>query len=163
VSGHGNGRHGASDRERGAGPASAPAEPADPLDESCCRRCGQCCCKKLIHGETIYYTPFDCRFLGDPTETDGRTERLCTVYAARFRRNPRCRTAADGVEMGLFPADCPYARGIPGYVPPVADWLRHPEILAAARGALSAEELFGIARALETTPEEMVRRLRAGD
>ncbi len=128
--------------------------------EALCLRCGRCCCKKLIVGETVFYTPFNCRFLGEPVEIDGRTERRCIVYAERFRQNPRCRTAADGVRIGLFPADCPYAAGIPDYVAPVEDWREHPSILAASRGGLAQEELFGIARVLETTAEEMMRRLR---
>jgi hypothetical protein len=91
-----------------AGSAGGPTAP----EESLCRRCGRCCCRKFILKDLVYYTPFFCKFL------DLRT-RLCTVYAERFAANPHCLGVERGIARGVFPGDCPYVAGRPGYRPPV--------------------------------------------
>ena len=88
---------------------------ADEAHEAKCLRCGRCCCKKIIIGETVFYTPFTCRYLDVETK-------LCTVYERRHELNPGCLSVEKGIERGVFPADCPYVRGIEGYVPPVEEW-----------------------------------------
>jgi hypothetical protein len=32
---------------------------------------------------------------------------------------PHCASVEDGIELGVFPADCPYVRDVEGYVGPV--------------------------------------------
>ena len=91
--------------------------------EAKCRRCGRCCYKKIIVLDTVFYTPFPCRFLDIET-------RLCTVYERRHEANPGCLSVEAGIERGVFPADCPYVEGIAGYVPPVEEW--NPGIFADA-------------------------------
>lgn len=76
-----------------------------------CERCGRCCYAKLIIGGEIVYTPYPCPYL------DTRTH-LCTVYERRHEVNPQCITVEMGIRLGVFPADCPYVRDLPGYVPP---------------------------------------------
>lgn len=139
-----------------ADPVADPAaDPAAAAREALCRRCGRCCCRKLLLGQTVFYTPFFCRHLGPPKTQGGRVERRCTVYAERFRMNLRCRDAADGARMGLFPADCPYVAGRADYVPPVADWLTHPTVRAAVEGRLAPEVFDELAAALEVAPEAL--------
>jgi len=65
----------------------------------------------MVIGDEVIYLPLFCRFLDPGT-------RLCTVYDRRFEENPRCLTVEEGVELGVFPADCPYVRGLRGYRPP---------------------------------------------
>ena len=59
-------------------------------DPSLCRRCGKCCCQKM----------------------------LCTIYDRRHEMNVRCLTVEEGIHHGVFPPDCPYVSDLPGYVPP---------------------------------------------
>jgi uncharacterized cysteine cluster protein YcgN (CxxCxxCC family) len=81
-------------------------------DDSLCRRCGRCCYKKLDIGGVVYMTPFPCDFLDEKT-------RLCTVYERRHEVNPACLGVEEGIRRHAFPADCPYVKGLKGYVPPV--------------------------------------------
>ena len=62
-------------------------------------------------GEELGYLPLLCEFLDPET-------RLCTVYERRHETNPGCLTVEEGIELGVFPADCPYVRGRVGYHPP---------------------------------------------
>jgi len=80
--------------------------------EELCRRCGRCCCRKFVLKDLVYHTPFFCPHLD-------RATRLCTVYGRRFQANPQCLSVERGIERGVFPADCPYVAGRPGYRPPV--------------------------------------------
>ena len=91
-------------------PASARPSPAAP-DAASCRRCGRCCARKIILDDQVVYLPLFCEFF------DPRT-RLCTVYDRRFESNPRCLTIEEGIEIGVFPADCPLVRDLPAYRPP---------------------------------------------
>jgi len=83
----------------------------EPMDPSLCERCGRCCYAKLLLGGEVVYTPFPCPYLDETT-------RLCTVYERRHEVNPHCLTVAEGIRLGVFPADCPYVRDLPDYVPP---------------------------------------------
>jgi len=95
--------------------------------EARCRRCGRCCYKKIIIGQTVFYTPFPCRFLDVETK-------LCSVYDRRRSMNPGCLTVPEGIARGVFPADCPYVQGLSEYVPPVEEW--NPELFAGAADEL---------------------------
>jgi len=83
----------------------------EPMDPSLCERCGRCCYAKLLLGGEVVYTPFPCPYLDETT-------RLCTVYERRHEVNPHCLTVAEGIRLGVFPADCPYVRDLPDYVAP---------------------------------------------
>lgn len=73
-----------------------------------CQRCGRCCAIKVVMGGQVLLTPYMCPLLDEPS-------RLCTVFDRRFELNPWCVSATTGVAEGLWPAECPYASGIPGY------------------------------------------------
>ena len=83
--------------------------------EALCRRCGKCCAEKVDLDGTIYITKKMCRFLDTKT-------RQCTVYADRYRAEPDCLPTMEGLPMMVFPADCPYTKGITAYEPPVEEW-----------------------------------------
>jgi uncharacterized cysteine cluster protein YcgN (CxxCxxCC family) len=104
-----------------------------------CRRCGRCCAIKVVVGSEVLATPYPCPLL------DERTHQ-CTVFDWRFELNPWCVSAAEGVAEGLWPADCPYARDVPGYRGPR---LATAEELKAIRG-LCRRVLRDIRRAVET-------------
>jgi len=91
--------------------------------EARCLRCGRCCYKKIIIGDTVFYTPFPCRFLDVES-------RLCKVYGNRHLTNPGCLSVAEGIAKGVFPSDCPYVRDLGDYVPPVEEW--NAELFAGA-------------------------------
>jgi uncharacterized cysteine cluster protein YcgN (CxxCxxCC family) len=84
---------------------------SNPTDPTLCKKCGRCCYAKLIINGEVVYTPFPCPYLDEET-------RLCTVYERRHEINPQCLTVETGIRLGVFPADCPYVRDIPDYVPP---------------------------------------------
>ena len=79
----------------------------------------------MFLGDEVVYLPDYCEFL-DPVT------RLCTVYARRFEANPNCLTLDEGIAMGVFPADCPYVRDLPGYRPP-REWCTPEEYEAYQR------------------------------
>ena len=83
--------------------------------EEKCRRCGRCCCAKLLLDDEVVYTPFLCKYLDEKT-------RLCTVYENRHEMNPDCLTLEEGIRIGVFPADCPYVADLEEYKPPREDW-----------------------------------------
>ena len=63
-----------------------------------------------------------CQYLDPETK-------LCTIYDQRHEINPSCLRVEQGIELGVFPADCPYVADLPHYVPPAeaeldADTLR---------------------------------------
>ncbi|MFP4055665.1 MAG: hypothetical protein ACLF0G_02215 [Candidatus Brocadiia bacterium] len=87
-------------------------------DPNLCEKCGRCCYAKLIIDGQIVYTPFPCPYLDEQT-------RLCTVYERRHELNPQCMPVEMGIQMGVFPADCPYVREIPGYTPPRMELTGH--------------------------------------
>jgi len=122
-------------------PASLPP-PGSPEHEALCRRCGRCCYEKFIVDGHVFNTRRPCPYL------DTRTN-LCTVYDHRFEVNPRCLDVAAGIALGVFPADCPYVRDLPGYVPAEDGWL--DEDIA---GKIEA----GLLRRYEDIRAEMRRR-----
>ncbi len=92
-------------------PAAIPPE----VWEALCRRCGKCCAEKVDLDGRIYITRRMCRFL------DGATRR-CTVYPERYRAEPECLSTMEGLPRLVFPADCPYTKGIADYVAPLESW-----------------------------------------
>jgi len=116
-----------------------PSRP-DPAQESLCRRCARCCYEKLIVGGRVFTTRTPCPHL------DVRT-RLCTVYGTRFQVNPRCLDVEQGIEFGVFPANCPYVRGLRDYRPSEEGWLE-------------AEIVRKIERGLLLTAEDVIREMR---
>ena len=96
------------------------------------------------------FLPTFCEFL------DQRTH-LCTIYAERFERNPHCLTLEEGIELGVFPADCPYVRGIPGYPPPEehpipADLERNDSFPSGHSTMAFAAAAFGVTAAVLELP-----------
>ncbi len=79
--------------------------------ERLCRRCGGCCYKKYILNGTVFVTTVPCRYFDERTK-------LCTIYPNRHRINSRCLDVPHGIDLGVFPADCPYVKDVPEYVPP---------------------------------------------
>ncbi len=86
-------------------------------DRDRCERCGRCCCLKMILDGEVVYLPFHCEYYDPAT-------RLCTVYDRRFEANPHCLTVEQGIELGVFPADCPYVRNLADYDPPRTECTR---------------------------------------
>ena len=97
--------------------------------EALCRQCARCCYEKLIVDGHVFTLRKPCRFLDDPTKR-------CRVYEARHEQNPRCLTVTEGVEYGVFPADCPYVRDIEGYLPAEEGWLDEETVKKIERGAI---------------------------
>jgi uncharacterized cysteine cluster protein YcgN (CxxCxxCC family) len=83
-------------------------------------------------GDTVVYTNSPCVHLDLETK-------LCRVYEDRHETNPDCLSVARGIERGVFPADCPYVAGLPGYRPPVLD--PGPELLSELLEMLQTEEV----------------------
>ena len=104
-------------------------------DATMCEKCGRCCYGKLILDGEVVYTPFPCPYLDEDT-------RLCTVYERRHEVNPDCLTVEMGVELGVFPPDCPYVRDLPDYIPPRLT-LTPDEIEACSDLLLEAREAIG--------------------
>ena len=80
-------------------------------DPARCERCGRCCHVKIIVRGEVVYLPDFCQYYDPQTK-------LCTIYEHRHETNPRCLTVEEGIELGVFPADCPYVRDLPDYRPP---------------------------------------------
>jgi uncharacterized cysteine cluster protein YcgN (CxxCxxCC family) len=110
-------------------------------DPTLCEKCGRCCVAKLIIDGEVVYTPFPCPYLDPETK-------LCTVYDHRLQVNPQCLTVEVGIQLGVFPPDCPYVRDIPDYVPP--------------RMGLTAEEIEEFAEEIRETQDDLAE-LRAGE
>ncbi len=79
--------------------------------EALCRRCGVCCHEKVRFGDQVVITDIPCEFLDAETN-------ICTVYAERFVRQPRCSSAGDSVKACSLPGDCPYVGGVDSYREP---------------------------------------------
>jgi hypothetical protein len=130
-------------------PAASPPA-AEVQGEDLCRRCGRCCCRKFVLREIVYHTPFFCPHLDPAT-------RLCTVYERRFQVNPHCLPVARGLEVGVFPADCPYVAGRADYRPPVEDldFFGLGELAREIAGELevSDEEFERVRREQQARPE----------
>ncbi len=101
--------------------------------EALCRRCGRCCYEKFIVDGCVFTRRTPCPHL------DVRT-RLCTVYERRFQVNPRCLDVEQGIKFGVFPASCPYVRGLRDYKPSEEGWLEEDVARQVERGALRSRE-----------------------
>jgi uncharacterized cysteine cluster protein YcgN (CxxCxxCC family) len=82
-------------------------------DESLCQKCGRCCYGSIPRGGTlIIISELPCRYL---VRSDDHTA-TCSIYGNRHAVAKWCQTVnRKSVNQGLFPADCPYVRGIPNY------------------------------------------------
>jgi len=81
-------------------------------DESLCRRCGRCCHSAMrLQGKFVLLKDLPCRHLA--WEEDGRA--CCRIYARREETGYCNQLSRDSVGRNLFPPDCPYMDGIPGY------------------------------------------------
>jgi len=87
-----------------------------PEHEALCRRCGRCCYEKLIVDGHVFTLAKPCIHFDEET-------RLCKVYPERHALNERCLTVEEGIEFGVFPADCPYVKDLRDYIPAVEGWL----------------------------------------
>lgn len=103
----------------------------DRYADDLCERCGRCCYQKLWIEDDIYYLPSPCEYL------DTRTK-LCTVYDRRHVVNPQCLSVENGIKFRVFPADCPYVRNLPGYVPPMEDVLDASAVRLIREGKIAS-------------------------
>ena len=101
--------------------------------EALCRRCGRCCYEKFIVDGAVFTSRTPCPHLDVQT-------RLCTVYEMRFKVNPRCLDVEEGIKFGVFPASCPYVRGLRDYQPSEEGWLEEEVVRQIERGALRSRE-----------------------
>jgi len=97
--------------------------------EALCRRCARCCYEKLIVDGHVFTLRKPCRFLDETTK-------LCRVYEFRHEVNPRCLTVAEGMEYGVFPADCPYVSEIDGYLPAEEGWIDEKTLRKIEQGII---------------------------
>jgi hypothetical protein len=98
--------------------------------EAKCERCGRCCYNKIIYRGRLFYTPFPCKHLDEQT-------RLCRVYERRHQVNPDCLSVEEGLKLGVFPADCPYAQRVPDYKAPVVNQISSEVARLIAAGKIS--------------------------
>lgn len=70
----------------------------------------------------VFYTDRVCKFW------DARTK-LCTVYERRKVACRDCGNLEAAIRGGELPGDCPFVRGVKGYVPPLESW-EDPEVEA---------------------------------
>jgi hypothetical protein len=82
---------------------------ADEAHEAKCLRCGRCCYYKEFVGTRLKTTGVPCEYLDIDTN-------LCRVYPERHSVKPTCRNTMEAIHLGALPKDCPYARGVPGYI-----------------------------------------------
>jgi len=101
--------------------------------EALCRRCARCCYEKIVVDGHVFTTRRPCRYL------DVRTK-LCRVYRRRHEINPRCLTVEQGIAWGVFPADCPYVRGLEDYQPAEEGWLDDDLVRLIEDGTLTRWE-----------------------
>ena len=112
--------------------------PTSAAHEALCRRCGRCCYEKFIVDGSVFTRRTPCPHLDVQTH-------LCTVYERRFQVNPRCLDVEQGIQFGVFPASCPYVRGLRDYKPSEEGWLeedgRAPD--RARRACARVKRCFG--------------------
>lgn len=116
--------------------------------EALCRRCGRCCYEKYVVEERVFTSRKPCPHLDVKT-------RCCKVYEQRRKVNPRCVTVAEGINMGVFPADCPYVQGVKGYVPSEEGWLDDDLVRWIEKGVLEHAE--DVRREMRRKPGKGVR------
>ena len=107
--------------------------PTSAAHEALCRRCGRCCYEKFIVDGSVFTRRTPCPHLDVQTH-------LCTVYERRFQVNPRCLDVEQGIQFGVFPASCPYVRGLRDYKPSEEGWLEEEVARQIERGALRSRE-----------------------
>ncbi len=78
----------------------------------------------------MFYTPFACEHLDEKT-------RLCRIYQRRHQVNPQCLSVPDGLKLGVFPGDCPYAQNMPNYKAPVLNVLSKDLLELVASGKVN--------------------------
>lgn len=94
-------------------------------DESLCTNCGACCHLSFELGEeTVVVEELPCRYL----RYNEKGESYCTTYETRLEKGFCYKVSARSVRWGLFPYDCPYVEGIPGYKGKIS-LKDHPELL----------------------------------
>lgn len=74
---------------------------SSPDHESKCKRCMQCCYRKVIIDGLMYQTPFPCEYL----DVDNQS---CSVYSKRHTACPECLNIEEAIRIGVLPGDCPY-------------------------------------------------------
>lgn len=104
-----------------------------PEHEALCRRCGRCCYEKLIIEGRVFTTRTPCPHFDVKT-------RLCADYDHRHEVNSRCLTVAQGIEFGVFPADCPYVAKLKDYLPAEEGWMEEETLRKIERGRLFTAE-----------------------
>ena len=119
-------------RVQDTAPRDDAAREASQAHEAKCLRCGRCCYAKLLVEDRIIYVDVPCRHLDVETN-------LCRVYERRHELNPDCLDVEAGTKRGVFPADCPYVRDVPGYRAPIID--PDPGELAELLQTVEAEEV----------------------
>jgi hypothetical protein len=82
-------------------------------DESLCKKCGRCCYGSIQYrGKLAIIRELPCKYL---LPHDNKTN-TCSIYSERQTIAKWCqRVSRESVHNGLFPDDCPYVAGIPGY------------------------------------------------
>ena len=124
----------------------------DPDHEALCRRCGRCCYEKLILDGRVFTTRKPCPHLDETTKQ-------CVVYERRFQVNPRCLTVEQGIQLGVFPAECPYVRDLPDYLPAEEGWLDDDIVREIERGRLlTCDDVLAKMAARQTTEGHADRR-----
>jgi uncharacterized protein len=109
---------------------------SEPDSEAKCRRCGRCCTVKYVVENVVFTAPHYCEYFDVKTH-------LCKIYHERRKRNPHCLDVGTGLQMGVFPADCPYAEGRADYMPPYPVALDLETERAILNGTVcSAEEVI---------------------
>jgi uncharacterized protein len=104
--------------------------------ESLCRRCGRCCYEKFIVDGRVFTLRKPCAHLDESTN-------LCKAYGERHDKNDRCLTVEQGIEWGVFPADCPYVKDLPDYLPAEEGWLDETIVKKIESGKLfNAEDIL---------------------
>jgi len=101
--------------------------------EAKCRRCGRCCRDKYIIGDRMYYGESWCKHFDPETK-------LCRIYEQRHELNPQCLSVEKGIELGVFPADCPYVADLPDYTPPVDMIIDNETLRLVESGKLRSPE-----------------------
>ena len=141
-------------RERGQG-AAGPSKADQEASEAMCRRCGKCCRDKYIIGDSIYFGGGSCRHLDPDTN-------LCTIYENRHEINPQCLSVEKGIDLGVFPAGCPYVADKPRYVPPLEIVIDDETLRLVERGKLlTPEELSDHLKAKAQAPARRRKKKRS--
>ena len=102
--------------------------------EAKCLRCGQCCRDKYLINDRMFFAA------EGACEHWNRETRLCEIYGQRQELNPQCLSVKDGIAIGVFPANCPYVKDLPDYVPPVDQEIDAGTLRLVDRGQIATTE-----------------------